>query len=171
MLGFDTILKMVYFLHGRFVQKIRDEVVLCLSAQKDSWKNQPSLPFTMTNPRAGHSSIQLVVNDNTTSPPYEEISLLEEKDLTPAVALLGAPGTTKIPPTSTNENGLHDFPSSPGPSSIQIKRIEDLPSTQVRGWRFYGAFGTLCLVTFIIALDSTIICVALPVGSTPQLMP
>lgn len=37
-------------------------------------------------------------------------------------------------------------------------------STPKRGWRFYGAFGTLCLVTFVIALDSTIICVALPVS-------
>ncbi|CEI39108.1 hypothetical protein FVEN_g10709 [Fusarium venenatum] len=116
----------------------------------------------MINPGAGHSSFQLVVNDNTTSPPYEEIPLSEEKDLTPAVALLSALGTTTNPPTSINENDPRDHSSSPGPSSIQIKGIEDIPSTTTRGWRFYGAFGTLCLVTFIIALDSTIICVALP---------
>lgn len=42
---------------------------------------------------------------------------------------------------------------------------EPAPVNTKRGWRFYGAFGTLCLVTFIIALDSTIICVALPVGA------
>ena len=33
----------------------------------------------------------------------------------------------------------------------------------VRGWRFYGSFGSLCLATFIIAIDATIISVALPV--------
>lgn len=38
-----------------------------------------------------------------------------------------------------------------------------------RGWRFYGAFGTLCLVSFIIAVDSTIIGVALPVCNLPSL--
>lgn len=32
------------------------------------------------------------------------------------------------------------------------------------GWRTYAAFATLCLVTFIVALDSTIICVAIPVS-------
>ncbi|SPJ74421.1 related to putative multidrug transporter [Fusarium torulosum] len=53
-------------------------------------------------------------------------------------------------------------PSSSGPPSIHIKATEDIPASTTRGWRFYGAFGTLCLVTFIIALDSTIICVALP---------
>ncbi|KAI5465732.1 major facilitator superfamily domain-containing protein [Mariannaea sp. PMI_226] len=31
------------------------------------------------------------------------------------------------------------------------------------GWRTYAAFATLCLVTFIVALDSTIICVAIPI--------
>lgn len=45
---------------------------------------------------------------------------------------------------------------------VELK--EPVTPTSGRGWRFYGAFGTLCLVTFIIALDSTIICVALPVS-------
>jgi hypothetical protein len=58
-----------------------------------------------------------------------------------------------------------DPSSSSGPPSIHIKATEDIPASTTRGWRFYGAFGTLCLVTFIIALDSTIICVALPVSS------
>ncbi|KAH7162571.1 major facilitator superfamily domain-containing protein [Dactylonectria estremocensis] len=35
-------------------------------------------------------------------------------------------------------------------------------SVPTHGWQTYAAFGTLCLLTFIVALDSTIICVALP---------
>lgn len=64
-----------------------------------------------------------------------------------------------------------DPSSSSGPPSIHIKATEDIPASTTRGWRFYGAFGTLCLVTFIIALDSTIICVALPVSSKHTVLP
>ncbi|UZP44270.1 hypothetical protein NXS19_012082 [Fusarium pseudograminearum] len=92
----------------------------------------------MITPEFGHSSPQFVVDDNTTSRPQPKTLLPEKKNLTSAVTLSGAPGTTN--PLGT----------------------EDMSSTTTRGWRFYGAFGTLCLVTFIIALDSTIICVALP---------
>ncbi|PTD10089.1 Efflux pump FUS6 [Fusarium culmorum] len=116
----------------------------------------------MTTPEVGYSSPQLVVDDNTTSRPQTKMILPEEKNLTSAVTLLGASGTTTSPLASINESDSRDPPSSLGASSIQIKGIGDMSSTTTRGWRFYGAFGTLCLVTFIIALDSTIICVALP---------
>ncbi|CAM1505515.1 Fc.00g111520.m01.CDS01 [Cosmosporella sp. VM-42] len=53
--------------------------------------------------------------------------------------------------TRTSTRGHDEF--------VELKELSTLLS---RGWRFYGAFGTLCLCTFIIALDSTIICVALP---------
>ncbi|KAL5599971.1 hypothetical protein FOVSG1_007783 [Fusarium oxysporum f. sp. vasinfectum] len=61
-----------------------------------------------------------------------------------------------------SENAIGNLSPSSGPSSLQLKELNELPASLSRGWRFYGAFGTLCLVTFIIALDSTIICVALP---------
>ncbi|KAK2698854.1 hypothetical protein QWA68_002498 [Fusarium oxysporum] len=61
-----------------------------------------------------------------------------------------------------SENAIGNLSPSSGPSSLQLKELNELPTSLSRGWRFYGAFGTLCLVTFIIALDSTIICVALP---------
>lgn len=120
----------------------------------------------MTTPGVGHSSPRLVVDDNTTSLLQTKMLVTEKKNLTSAVTLLGAPGTTTSPLASINESDSRDPPSSLGASSIQIKGIGDMSSTTTRGWFFYGAFGTLCLVTFIIALDSTIICVALPVGST-----
>jgi hypothetical protein len=63
------------------------------------------------------------------------------------------------------ESAIGNDSSSSGPSPLQLKELNELPASSTRGWRFYGAFGTLCLVTFIIALDSTIICVALPVSS------
>ncbi|CAG1971742.1 unnamed protein product [Fusarium graminearum] len=116
----------------------------------------------MTTPGVGHSSPRLVVDDNTTSLLQTKMLVTEKKNLTSAVTLLGAPGTTTSPLASINESDSRDPPSSLGASSIQIKGIGDMSSTTTRGWFFYGAFGTLCLVTFIIALDSTIICVALP---------
>ncbi|KAF5239151.1 hypothetical protein FAUST_5078 [Fusarium austroamericanum] len=116
----------------------------------------------MTTPGVGHSSPRLVVDDNTTSRLQTKMLVTEKKNLTSAVTLLGAPGTTTSPLASINESDSRDPPSSLGASSIQIKGIGDMSSTTTRGWCFYGAFGTLCLVTFIIALDSTIICVALP---------
>ncbi|KAF4495623.1 multidrug transporter [Fusarium agapanthi] len=60
------------------------------------------------------------------------------------------------------ESAIGNLSSSSGPSSLQLKELNELPASSSRVWPFYGAFGTLCLVTFIIALDSTIICVALP---------
>ncbi|GKT97860.1 unnamed protein product [Fusarium langsethiae] len=116
----------------------------------------------MTMQGVGHSSTQLVVNDNAASPPQHEIPLSEKKDITSAVTFLSASGTATNPSTPPDEGNFRGPSSSLGPSFIQIKRNEDLASATLRGWRFYGAFGTLCLVTFIIALDSTIICVALP---------
>ncbi|KAM0338539.1 hypothetical protein ACHAPU_011299 [Fusarium lateritium] len=68
----------------------------------------------------------------------------------------------RLDPIQVNPNEREAGPSSSGPSSVQIKETGDIPASTTRGWRFYGAFGTLCLVTFIIALDATIICVALP---------
>ena len=61
---------------------------------------------------------------------------------------------------ATSEPGHHSELSG----SDQYVEIKEPPALPSRGWRFYGAFGTLCLCTFIIALDSTIICVALPVS-------
>ncbi|CAJ0553830.1 Ff.00g123420.m01.CDS01 [Fusarium sp. VM40] len=70
---------------------------------------------------------------------------------------------SKTGPSHHHDTVLQVDPSSSsGPPSIHTKANEDIPASTTRGWRFYGAFGTLCLVTFIIALDSTIICVALP---------
>ncbi|RGP63695.1 multidrug transporter [Fusarium sporotrichioides] len=116
----------------------------------------------MTMQGVSHSSTQLVVNDNATSPPQHEITLSEKKDIASAVTFLSASGTATNPSTPPDEGNFRGPSSSLGPSFIQIKRNEDLASATPRAWRFYGAFGTLCLVTFIIALDSTIICVALP---------
>ncbi|KAF5724077.1 multidrug transporter [Fusarium mundagurra] len=60
------------------------------------------------------------------------------------------------------ESAIGNPSSCSGSTSLQLKELNELPASSSRGWRFYGAFGTLCLVNFIIALDSTIICVALP---------
>ncbi|KAF7542186.1 hypothetical protein G7Z17_g11808 [Cylindrodendrum hubeiense] len=63
-------------------------------------------------------------------------------------------------------------PNAMDEGGFQIKKSETNQSTEfnegvsttvpTHGWRTYAAFGTLCLVTFIVALDSTIICVAIP---------
>ncbi|KAF4472361.1 multidrug transporter [Fusarium albosuccineum] len=102
---------------------------------------------------------------NTINPPQRD-QVLQPESL-PAVSPLSASGTTTehTPQTSqpSNEGVLWDPSSSSSAQSVQLKEVEDAPApSSSRGWRFYGAFGTLCLVTFIIALDSTIICVALP---------
>ncbi|KAF5677962.1 multidrug transporter [Fusarium heterosporum] len=68
----------------------------------------------------------------------------------------------ELGPVQVNPTEGKAAPTSSGSSSVQIEETEDIPASTARGWRFYGAFGTLCLVTFIIALDATIICVALP---------
>lgn len=69
------------------------------------------------------------------------------------------PSNDPMNPITEAENQSQQYGSN---QSLELK--EPVTSTSGRGWRFYGAFGTLCLVTFIIALDSTIICVALPVS-------
>ncbi|KAF4339242.1 multidrug transporter [Fusarium beomiforme] len=71
---------------------------------------------------------------------------------------------------NASEKPLGNPSSSSSSPSIQLKEMEELTTNTSRGWRFYGAFGTLCLVTFIIALDSTIICVALPVSPGPEII-
>jgi hypothetical protein len=52
---------------------------------------------------------------------------------------------------------------SEGEESADVAEVA-IRETPKHGWRTYAAFGTLCLVTFIVALDSTIICVAVPVS-------
>ncbi|KAF4971450.1 hypothetical protein FZEAL_9849 [Fusarium zealandicum] len=83
-----------------------------------------------------------------------------------AVSPLSVPGTYMGHTQQTSqpsESGLWDPSASTSVRSVQLKEADDSPAASTsRGWRFYGAFGTLCLLTFIIALDSTIICVALP---------
>ena len=86
-------------------------------------------------------------------------------DSLPVVSPLNVPGHTPQSSQSSSQGVIWDPSSSSNAPSVQLKEVENvnMPTTS-RGWRFYGAFGTLCLVTFIIALDSTIICVALPVS-------
>ncbi|KAI8671387.1 hypothetical protein NCS57_00613700 [Fusarium keratoplasticum] len=84
-------------------------------------------------------------------------------DSLPAVSPLNVPGHTPQSSQSSSQGVIWDPSSSSNAPSVQLKEVENVNMpTASRGWRFYGAFGTLCLVTFIIALDSTIICVALP---------
>lgn len=90
-------------------------------------------------------------------------------DSLPAVSPLDVPGHTPQSSQSSSQGVIWDPSSSSNAPSVQLKEVENVSMpTASRGWRFYGAFGTLCLVTFIIALDSTIICVALPVSFEPR---
>ncbi|RSL74210.1 hypothetical protein CEP51_011618 [Fusarium floridanum] len=86
-----------------------------------------------------------------------------EVDSLPVASPLSVPGHTPQSSQSSSQGVIWDPSSSSNAPSVQLKEVENVNMpTASRGWRFYGAFGTLCLVTFIIALDSTIICVALP---------
>lgn len=91
-----------------------------------------------------------------------------EAESLPAASPLSVPGHTPHGSQSCSQGVVLDPSSSSSSSnapSVQLKEVDNVNMpTASRGWRFYGAFGTLCLVTFIIALDSTIICVALPVS-------
>ena len=104
----------------------------------------------------------VVVNDSKRSTAIQD-DTISEKTFTPTIVSLNVTGTTTNPSPLQNQDTHQDSTLSLEHSSTQPKESEDGPSSKTRGWRFYGAFGTLCLVTFIIALDSTIICVALPV--------
>lgn len=74
---------------------------------------------------------------------------------------------------STPTNSLESLTESCATSTtaeegIQAPDTSNVPSEKheiKRDWRFYGAFGTLCILTLIIALDSTILSVALPVST------
>ncbi|KAH7188721.1 major facilitator superfamily domain-containing protein [Fusarium flagelliforme] len=103
----------------------------------------------------------VVINDSKRSTAIQD-DTISEKTSAPAIASLNVPGTTTNPYPLQSQDVRRDSAPSLGYSSTQPKEFEDSPSSEPHGWRFYGAFGTLCLVTFIIALDSTIICVALP---------
>jgi hypothetical protein len=46
-----------------------------------------------------------------------------------------------------------------------VEGAEGAPVT--KGWRLYGSFGTLCLASFIVAVDATVVSVALPVRTFP----
>jgi hypothetical protein len=109
------------------------------------------------------STPTLVVTNDSKRITAIQDDAISEKTSTPAIASLNVPGTTTNPSPLQSQDVRRDSAPSSGYSSTQPKEYEDSPSSKTRGWRFYGAFGTLCLVTFIIALDSTIICVALPV--------
>lgn len=53
---------------------------------------------------------------------------------------------------------------APQVTIVDVTQLVDA-ETETRGWRFYGSFFSLCLGTFIVAMDATIISVALPVSS------
>jgi hypothetical protein len=61
----------------------------------------------------------------------------------------------------TAESSIIDAPSiekASVTSAIQDDRVQPK-----RGWRFYGTFGSLCLVNLVCALDATILANALQV--------
>ncbi|KAF5562796.1 multidrug transporter [Fusarium napiforme] len=91
---------------------------------------------------------------NTGSPPADSVLAAR------ALNVIEAESRSRT--QNETESAIGNPSSSSGPSPLQLKELNELPASSTRGWHFYGAFGTLCLVTFIIALDSTIICVALP---------
>ncbi|KAF5650519.1 multidrug transporter [Fusarium tjaetaba] len=91
---------------------------------------------------------------NTSSPPADSVLAAR------ALNVIEAESRSRT--QNETESAIGNPSSTSGPSPLQLKELNELPASSTRGWRFYGAFGTLCLVTFIIALDSTIICVALP---------
>ncbi|KAH6897062.1 major facilitator superfamily domain-containing protein [Thelonectria olida] len=68
--------------------------------------------------------------------------------------------TDKFNDVSININEADNEQSS-GEESADVAEVA-IREAPKHGWRTYAAFGTLCLVTFIVALDSTIICVAVP---------
>ncbi|KAM0559557.1 hypothetical protein ACHAPJ_004080 [Fusarium lateritium] len=110
-----------------------------------------------------HPDVHLKHDDNIADRPQPGPT--PQLDSLPAVSPLDVPGVNtgqSSPDSQSSDETVFWDSSSPSPPSVQMKGTEDIPASMTRGWRFYGAFGTLCLVTFIIALDSTIICVALP---------
>lgn len=89
-------------------------------------------------------------------------------DLPPTLEPLTMPGTYSHRSSEIVSQDMLRGQSSDSDRSAQFKQDADddaSKSGEPRGLRFYGAVGTLCLMTFIIALDSTIITVALSVST------
>lgn len=63
-------------------------------------------------------------------------------------------------------DGTDSLPKAPSPSNT-------IPSMEAfePGWRFYGVFATLCVITLAVALDATSLSVALPVCESSMLSP
>jgi len=131
------------------------------SVEYNTWMIN-TLSFIMTSRAMEGTPTLVVTNDSKRSNDFQDYTI-SEKTSTPAITSLNMPGTSTNPSPPQDQDVHRDSAPSLGHSSTQPKDSEDSPPSKTRGWRFYGAFGTLCLVTFIIALDSTIICVALPV--------
>jgi MFS family permease len=71
---------------------------------------------------------------------------------------------TPTPAGMSSETTPADTPhcGSPSPDGLDKTPAPHPPPRQSRGWRFYAAFACLCLVSFLTALDATIISVAVP---------
>lgn len=61
---------------------------------------------------------------------------------------------------------LPSLESTPNSSSDELESKE--PDKFQPGWRFLAAFGSLCIITLMAALDATSLSVALPVCRSPQ---
>ncbi len=69
------------------------------------------------------------------------------------------PGRDRSPTSEKSGPGVLELEGR----DLEESSLEDEP-VKVRGWLFYGCIATLCVVTFVIAVDAVIIAVSLPVS-------
>jgi hypothetical protein len=72
-----------------------------------------------------------------------------------------------LPTQSERTESKLEVPNSqPVPDSSSEKLDLSTPEKFQPGWRFIAAFGSLCIITLMAALDATSLSVALPVRET-----
>ena len=81
-----------------------------------------------------------------TTPHYEQLHQAE-------ISVAIPPKTEVLQSDTSNILSVDSMPSSAKEELVPVKR----------GWRFYGAFASLCVVNLVLALDGTSVSVALPV--------
>lgn len=95
------------------------------------------------------------VTTKTSSPDYSPNSVLVEHYPSQNASISDQSSATTITLVGSEE------------MAIASKKTGNVPSPrpdEKRSWRFYAAFGCLCIISLVCALDATSLSVALPVG-------